>query len=166
MPQLDIVAHSYGTTTAAVALTQPGVKVKNFITLGSAGLPDSITSASQLNAKNVYSGQARDIGVLDPGPGDERASKGRSFLGDHTVNPMNPGFGGQQFGVDSGGDAGQPVIAQDPLVAGGGGYFSQDAESLRNTAWAIKGETDKLTEYVLPSEPTEYEEAVMRSGTW
>ncbi|MGO2140422.1 MAG: alpha/beta hydrolase [Leucobacter sp.] len=166
MPQLDIVAHSYGSTTAAVALTQPGVNVKNFITLGSAGLPDSITSASQLNAKNVYSGQARDIGILDPGPGDKWASKGRSFLGDHKVNPMDPGFGGQQFGVDTGGDAGEPVIAHDPLVAGGGGYFSKDAESLKNTAWAIKGETDKLTEYVLPSEPTEYEKAVMRSGTW
>ncbi len=116
-------------------------------------------------ADKVYSGQARDLGLTDPGTGDKWASKGRDFSSDHHVNPISPGFGSQAFGVDTGGDAGEPVIAHDPLVKGGGGYFSRGTESLKNVARAIKGETGEITEYVPPG-PTEYEEAVMRSGTW
>ena len=59
MPQVNIVAHSYGMTTAAVTLTQPGIHVDSFITLGSAGLPDSVDTAADLNA-GQYSGHARD----------------------------------------------------------------------------------------------------------
>ncbi|TQL40528.1 alpha/beta hydrolase family protein [Leucobacter komagatae] len=163
MPQLDIVAHSYGTTTAAVALTQPGVNVKNFITLGSAGLPDSITKASQLNAEKVYSGHARDRLMIDPDSGDQWAWIGRDFSSDHKVDPMHPAFGGRPFGVDTGGDAGDPVVGHDPLIKNGGGYFSQDTESLRNVVRAIKGETADITEYV-PLGPTQMQEAQMGLG--
>ncbi|MFF8819300.1 alpha/beta hydrolase [Leucobacter sp. NPDC015123] len=163
MPQLDIVAHSYGTTTAAVALTQAGVKVNNFITLGSAGLPDTVTSASQLNADKVYSGHARSKMAIDPDTGDEWAWAGRDFSRDHKVDPMKPEFGGQAFGVDTGGDAGDPVVGHDPLIKGGGGYFSPETESLRNVARVIKGETDDITDYV-PLGPTQMQEAQMGLG--
>ncbi|MBK0422210.1 hypothetical protein JD292_08995 [Leucobacter sp. CSA2] len=162
MPQLDIVAHSYGTTTAAVSLTLPGAKVDNFITLGSAGLPDNITRADHLQATHVYSGHARDRMAIDPESGDEWAWVGRDFSANHHVNPMLPDFGGQPFGVDTGGDAGDPVVGHDPLIVGGGGYFDERTESLANIARIIGGDTDLLTNYV-PLGPTNLQEGMRES---
>lgn len=164
MPQLDVVAHSYGATTAAVALTQAGVQVKNFITLGAAGLPNSVDHASDLHAEHVYSGHSRDRMAIDPESGDQWAWAGRDFSLEHRVNPMLPEFGGQPFGVDSGGDAGEPVVDHASLLPGGGGYFSEQTESLQNVARVIAGELNKVTEYV-PLGPTALQEGMITSAT-
>ncbi|UWX96420.1 alpha/beta hydrolase family protein [Arthrobacter zhaoxinii] len=161
MPQVNIVAHSYGTTTAAVTLTQPGIHVDNFITLGSAGLPDSVDSAADLNAGQVYSGHARDkIPFIESESGDQWAWTGRDFSEDHHVNPMTPGFGSHAFGTDTGGGAGRAVTDHSTHMSDDGeeaGYFDKGTESLYNTAWVIGGETEKVTPYV-PLGPTDQQE--------
>lgn len=162
-PRLNIVAHSYGTTTAAVALTQPGIQVDNFITLGSAGLPDNVHTAADLNAGHVYSGHARDKIPGETESGDQWAWTGRENSRDHHVNPIKPEFGSHAFGTDTGGDAGRAVTDHGALVGDSGeqaGYLDRDTESLKNTAWAIKGEAEKITPYV-PLGPTEVQKALM-----
>lgn len=158
MPQINIVAHSYGTTTAAVTLTQPGIHVDNFITLGSAGLPDSVDSAADLNAEHVYSGHARDkVPFIESESGDQWAWTGRDFSDDHHVNPMTPEFGSHAFGTDTGGDAGRIVTDHSTHMSDDGdqaGYLDIRTEALKNTARAIKGETELITPYV-PLGPTD-----------
>ncbi len=162
-PQLNIVAHSYGTTTAAVALTQPGIQVDNFITVGSAGLPDNVHTAADLNAGQVYSGHARDKMPGESESGDQWAWTGRENSRDHHVNPMKPEFGSYAFGTDTGGDAGRVVTDHSALIGDDGGqagYFDKRTESLKNTVWAIKGEAEKITPYV-PLGPTDLQKALL-----
>ena len=162
-PQLNIVAHSYGTTTAAVALTQPGIRVDNFITLGSAGLPDNVHTASDLNAEHIYSGHARDKIPGETESGDQWAWTGREGSRDHHVNPMEPEFGSRAFGTDTGGDAGPPVADHNALMSEEGGpvgYFDRDTESLQNVVRAITGATDDITPYV-PLGPTDLQKALL-----
>ncbi len=95
--QLNVLAHSYGTTTASIALTEPGVHVDSFVSIGSAGLTPSIDEASDLHADEVFAGQARDVWAIDPAPGDKWAWFGRAFS-DHPVNPVSDDFGAKTFG--------------------------------------------------------------------
>jgi hypothetical protein len=162
-PQLNIVAHSYGTTTAAVALTQPGIRVDNFITLGSAGLPDNIHTAADLNARHVYSGHARDKMPGETESGDQWAWLGRDNSRDHHVNPIEPDFGSHAFGTETGSDAGRVVTDHPALMGDSGGqagYLDKRTESLKNTAWAIQGEAEKITPYV-PLGPTDLQKALL-----
>jgi hypothetical protein len=162
-PQLNIMAHSYGTTTAAVALTQPGIKVDNFITLGSAGLPDNVHTAADLNAGHVYSGHARDKIPGETESGDQWAWTGRENSRDHHVNPIEPEFGSHAFGTDTGGDAGRAVADHNALMPEDGGqvgYFDVRTESLENVGRVIAGETEKITPYV-PLGPTDLQKALL-----
>ena len=162
-PQLNIVAHSYGTTTAAVALTQPGIRVDNFVTLGSAGLPDNVHTAADLNVGHVYSGHARDKIPGETESGDQWAWTGRETSRDHHVNPIKPEFGSHAFGTDAGGDAGRAVTDHSALIGDDGeqaGYFDKRTESLKNTVWAITGEAEKMSPYV-PLGPTDLQKALL-----
>ncbi len=162
-PQLNIVAHSYGTTTAAVALTQPGIRVDNFVTLGSAGLPDNVHTAADLNVGHVYSGHARDKIPGETESGDQWAWAGRDGSRDHHVNPIEPEFGSHAFGTDTGGDAGRAVADHNALMpqdGGQAGYFDRDTESLQNVTRAITGATDDITPYV-PLGPTDLQKALL-----
>lgn len=169
-PDLSIVAHSYGTTTAAVALTQPDVHVENFITVGSAGLPDSVQTASDLNATHVYSGHALNvIPWVEPGRGDQWAWTGTDFSRDHHVNPISPEFDSHAFGTDTGGDTGLPVTDHGTGVdENGAGYLDPNTESLLNVARAIRGEPEEMSPYV-PKGPTDLQrilEEVASSGNY
>lgn len=162
-PHLNIVAHSYGTTTAAVALTQPGIQVDNFITLGSAGLPDNVRTAADLNAGHVYSGHARDKLPGETESGDQWAWTGREGSRDHHVNPIEPEFGSHAFGTDTGGDAGRAVTDHSALIGGDdeqSGYLDRDTESVQNVVRAITGITDDITPYV-PLGPTDLQKALL-----
>lgn len=157
------VAHSYGTTTAAVALTQPGIHVDNFITLGSAGLPDNVDTAADLNAGQVYSGHARDKMPGETESGDQWASLGRDTSRDHHVDPIKPEFGSHAFGTDTGGDAGRVVTDHSTLMSDNGeqaGYLDKRTESLKNTARVIMGETELITPYA-PLGPTDLQKALL-----
>ncbi len=164
--EITIVAHSYGTTTTAVALTTPGVAVDNVIMLGSAGLPDSISDASTLHADHVYAGQARDVlPGLEDGQGDQLAWVGRVGSIDHHTNPVTPDFGAETFGTDTGGIAGKPVTdhgvhVEDP---GGDGYLDPRTESLQNVVRVITHETEDLTVYS-PKGPTALQEPLIEIG--
>ncbi|WP_313546856.1 putative T7SS-secreted protein [Leifsonia aquatica] len=158
-PTLNVVAHSYGTTTSAIALAHPGVHVDSFVSVGSAGLPTSIDSASDIRADHVYAGQARDvIPGLEDGQGDQWAWTGRGF-GNHPVNPVDPSFGAQTFGTDSGSN-GAAVTDHGTHTDGGTGYLDRGTESLRNVALATTGQGDQVSAYV-PKGPTALQQGLI-----
>lgn len=147
---LNVVGHSYGTTTAAIALTLPGTaRVESFVSVGSAGLPATISAASDINATGVFSGQARNvIPVLEDGSGDQWAWTGRSST-EHPIDPTDAAFGATTFGAD--GDNGDyPVTDHGALVqpGRGWGYLDRGTESLRNVARATTGQGDLVSPYV------------------
>lgn len=144
--QLNVVAHSYGTTTAAIALTAPGTHVDSFVSVGSAGLPSSIDSASDLHAGQVFAGQARDvIPGLESGKGDAWAGTGRAF-GNHPVNPVDPSFGARAFGTDTG-IGGHSVTDHSVHTDLGTGYLDRGTESLKNVVLATTGQGDDVSAY-------------------
>jgi hypothetical protein len=150
MPTTNIVAHSYGTTTAGVALSRSDIHVDRFVALASAGLPDSVDSAADLHADEVYAGQARNVLPDEGGQGDELASVGRSFSRDHHVDPSKPDFGATTFGANGGEASGRDlgaVLHHDPLNADGGGYLDSDTETLYNVGAATTGHDDDLTPF-------------------
>ncbi len=157
----NIVAHSYGTTTTAIALANPGTHVDSFVSLGSAGLPSDIDEASDLRADTVYAGQARSVMAIDPEPGDQWAWSGR--LGNHPVDPAGPTFGAVTFGTDSG-VGGSPVTDHGTATPSGNGYLDLQTESLNNVANATTGHADRLTER-LPSEPTMLQKALIEGAS-
>lgn len=157
---LNVVAHSYGTTTASIALTSASVHVDTFVSVGSAGLAPSIDRASDLHADQVFAGQAQDVWLVDPAPGDQWAWFGRAF-GDHPVNPVSDSFGAQTFGVDSGA-GGAPVTDHGVNVEAGSGYGYLDlnTESIRNVAYATTGQATAITPAV-DHGPTPFQQAII-----
>ncbi|WP_152998250.1 alpha/beta hydrolase [Curtobacterium luteum] len=57
-PTLNVVGHSYGTTTGADALHGTGVHVDNFVAVASAGIEGDVGGAKGIDADHVYAGQA------------------------------------------------------------------------------------------------------------
>lgn len=145
----NIVAHSYGTTTGAVALAERGVHVDRFVALGSAGLPDGLDDADQLHADQVFAAQAKDGPTGKSGKGDEWAAFGREKSFAHRVDPTEPTFGATVFGADGGtGSDGQPlssVLHHAPVFQDQRGYLDRGTESLHNVALATTGQDELLT---------------------
>ncbi|WP_439690567.1 alpha/beta hydrolase [Curtobacterium sp. SP.BCp] len=95
--QLDVVAHSYGSTMAAIALhDNPDLGVHSFTTLGSAGIPRDIPNAAATHAEHMYAAQAAEKGDvafigrkyskrLDPADGFDGARR-IAASGKHGVN--------------------------------------------------------------------------------
>lgn len=119
--QLDVVAHSYGSTVAAIALhDHPDLGVHSLVTLGSAGIPASVPDAAATHAEHMYAAQAverwdvayigRKYSVphrLDPAD-DFGATRISTFEGnrvnvhDLTVHgPENPDYGYLDEGTNS-----------------------------------------------------------------
>ncbi|WJX99870.1 alpha/beta hydrolase [Curtobacterium sp. 458] len=119
--QLDVVAHSYGSTVAAIALhDHPDLGVHSLVTLGSAGIPASVPDAAATHAEHMYAAQAVErwdvayIGRkysmphrLDPAD-DFGATRISTFEGnrvnvhDLTVHsPENPDYGYLDEGTNS-----------------------------------------------------------------
>lgn len=156
--ELNLVAHSYGTTTASLALTREGVHADAFVTLGSAGLPPHIDQATDLHAGEVFAGQAQDVWVVDPAGGDGWAWTGRSSPA-HPVDPIGQGFGAHAFGVD--GDGGlRPVTDHGVSTPEGTGYLDAETESLVNVALATTGQGDRVSAYAAPP-PTPFQQTVI-----
>lgn len=162
VPTTNVVAHSYGSTTAAFALTKQGVHVDTFTTIGSAGLPNSIDEASDIHADGVYAGQARNVWAV---PGDEKGDQwawtGR-LSPEHGVDPTEPSFGAHPFGAD--GLEGEPerrgVKDHGVSTPDGEGYLDLNTESLANVAFATTGHPELMTEYV-PKGPTDFERELL-----
>jgi pimeloyl-ACP methyl ester carboxylesterase len=58
---LNVVAHSYGSTTASITLhDHADLGVNSFVTLGSAGIPVHIPNAGAIHAEHMYAAQAEE----------------------------------------------------------------------------------------------------------
>jgi hypothetical protein len=102
---VSIVAHSYGTTTVADALAEaPGLNIYAYVMLGSAGIEDTIATASDLHAQHAYAGEAAS---------DPEARFGRLTRRD----PRSPGFGAILLSVDGDPAAGLlAVTGHEPIL--------------------------------------------------
>jgi hypothetical protein len=118
LPYTTIVAHSYGSTAALMALTQYNFSVNALVLVGTPG--SSAQSAKDLHVKNtnVWVGSA----AWDPVPTS-------AFFGS---DPSAPSYGAHTMGVSGGTD----VIVGTKLAQslGHNEYFDPGTESIRNMA--------------------------------
>ncbi|OII35209.1 hypothetical protein BIU98_04615 [Curtobacterium sp. MMLR14_010] len=145
---LNVVAHSYGTTTSSITLAERDYGVDNWVSAGSAGIEQDIPTAADIHADHVFVAQApRSIG--DDGLLGKKGD-GWSWLGQMGSmtrhDPASPSFGGTYLAT-----AGVPrlddmhgVTTHDPLANSASrpnsyGYFDMDTESLNNMARATTG---------------------------
>jgi len=117
-PYLSLVAHSYGSTAAMMALTDLGIDVDALAVVGSPG--SSAQSADDLGVPggNVYVGEAAWDQVKDS-----------AFFGS---DPGSDSFGAHVFGVDGRTDplTGKALVGS----TGHNEYFTPGCESMRNLA--------------------------------
>lgn len=105
-PYIAVTAHSYGTTTAAYALTRTDFDVDSVVFYGSAGLdPEWIDEAADLNVRTaedgrpaVYAAQATKDWVAPGG------IAGSAFDDDPRISPTAEDFGSKVFSVEGDGD--------------------------------------------------------------
>jgi pimeloyl-ACP methyl ester carboxylesterase len=149
---LSVVAHSYGTTVASLALAE--TPVESFVMLGSAGIDSSIPDVSylQVDPENVWASEAA---------GDHVADVGR--WGEHPVNPTGADYHANVFSTEDGylvGDllAGSDVHDSAPRVVDvidgvvpsendPYGYLDLNTTGLRSTALITLGVTDPLVHF-------------------
>ena len=117
-PFTTIIAHSYGSTAALMALSDGNFSVNALVVVGSPG--SAAQSAKDLDVKhtNVWVGSA----AWDPVPTS-------AFFGS---DPSSPSYGAHTMGVNGGTD----IITGKTLTQslGHNGYFDPDSESVRNMA--------------------------------
>lgn len=156
--RLNVVAHSYGSTTAAYALTKTSYPVDNVAFFGSAGIdrkiiPDSsaLNVASTAGEPNVYVTKASgdrvaNVGIagsilFDPLTGTGRANPTGAWFGAHVFSSEG---GYNQDGTvlhrTDGHDAKGARAEPGPLYATvGHGYLDSGTESAKNIALASTG---------------------------
>ncbi|QOD44986.1 hypothetical protein H9X71_06680 [Clavibacter zhangzhiyongii] len=120
-PHVTVIAHSYGTTAAMLALSGGRASVDALALVGSPG--GAVREASELAvpAGRVFVGQAPWDPVV-----------GSSFFG---LDPGSPSFGARRFDVE--GSPGSAGVSADGALAGVVGhnsYFDRGTESFRNLA--------------------------------
>jgi hypothetical protein len=143
-PYVSVIAHSYGSTAALMALTEYDFQIDALAMVGSPGSPAK--SAAQLHVRNgnVYVGEA----AWDPIPNS-------SYFGS---DPGAPSYGAKPLGV-----AGTVDMITHAVLAASAGhneYFSPGTESMRN--FALIG-IDK-GEYVTHETSTPLAKSVARSS--
>jgi pimeloyl-ACP methyl ester carboxylesterase len=124
--QLNVVAHSYGSTTAALALADsPDLGVHSFVTLGSAGIPSSVPNAAATHAAHTYAAQAAERWDV--------AHIGRKYSVPHRLDPTE-GFGATRIDTFEG----NRVNVHDLNVHGDDdsdhGYLDEGTNTLLTTA--------------------------------
>jgi hypothetical protein len=129
-PYVSVIAHSYGTTAALMALTDYSFSIDALALVGSPGSPTESVNDLQVRDGNVFVGEA----AWDPVPNT-------AFFG---TDPGSDSFGAHQMNVDGGVD----LITEDMLAAsiGHNGYFGAGTESLRNLALIGIGQGELVTE--------------------
>lgn len=141
---LNVVGHSYGSTTSSLTLADRDYGVDSYVTVGSAGLEREIKTADDIHSDQVFAAQApRSIPGL---PGDNWSWIGQAFSMTRR-DPASPSFGATYLPT-----AGLPhdptlngVNRHDPIWnnatdhAGQYGYFDKNTESLDNIARATTG---------------------------
>lgn len=173
LPKVNVLAHSYGTTTSSYALTKTHFNVDTVTMFGSAGIdPKAVPNASAMHVNDgtdnkpaVYVTQAsHDLVAPYAGIG------GSNLLGPLVqqeewvrVSPSDPGFGGHNFSSEGGydpetGNAYKPVMGHDAKGWSDGyrvdaatewhGYLDPDTESAHNIALTSTGNGDQITKLV------------------
>ena len=129
-PYVTVIAHSYGSTAALMALTEDDFDIDALAVVGSPGSPAQSVDELHVKNHNVYVGEA----AWDPVPNS-------AFFGS---DPGAESYGARGFGTDGGVDP----ITGDTLTRSFFHieYFSPGTESLRNLALISSG----LGEYVSP----------------
>ena len=117
-PYLSVLAHSYGSTAALMALTEYDFEIDALAMVGSPG--SAAQSVDELNVRdgNVFVGEAS----WDPVPNS-------AFFGS---DPGSESYGAKPMGVGGGVD----LITHEPLDGsiGHNEYFGENTESMRNMA--------------------------------
>lgn len=133
--EINVVAHSYGSTTAALAIgSQPdGHGVTSFIAVGSAGFPDDETVRANLTngqPPQVYATLSEDDAV---------ARIGRGTAPNHSVSPETMS-GVTVFDSDGGidHDGGELPAATGHGAFGPGAYLEPGSESFYNVSEIIR----------------------------
>lgn len=117
-PYTTIIAHSYGSTAALMALTEYDFQVDALALVGSPGSPAKSVAELHVRPGHVWVGEA----AWDPIPNS-------SYFGS---DPGSKGYGAQSMGVGGGVDALTGKVLQASL--GHNEYFSAGTESMRNFA--------------------------------
>jgi hypothetical protein len=147
LPNLAVIAHSYGTTTAANALTLVNHSVQSFTMLGSAGLDgETVEQFSDLKVDSDANGVQKIYTSM--ASKDMTAPFGSGLSNRLQPNPERALFdptidGAKQFSSDGEGDF-KATTGHDTLNAEGGGYFDKDTQSLWNSAAVSVGEIFKV----------------------
>jgi alpha/beta hydrolase family protein len=117
-PFVTVVAHSYGSTAALMALAEDSFEIDALAMVGSPGSDAQSVDALHVRNGNVWVGEA----AWDPVPNS-------SFFGS---DPGSPAYGAHRMGVDGGTD----VITQRQLGGsiGHNEYFGAGSQSMRNLA--------------------------------
>ncbi|KTR04593.1 alpha/beta hydrolase [Curtobacterium luteum] len=123
--QINVVAHSYGSTLASIAVAaHPEIHVHSLVTLGSAGIPTTVPDAAATNAAHMYSAQADERGNV--------AWFGRTFSISRRVDPTD-NFGATVMATD-----GAATVNLHDLAARPGtddhGYLDVGTKTLSKTA--------------------------------
>jgi pimeloyl-ACP methyl ester carboxylesterase len=128
-PYVSVIAHSYGSTAALLALTDNDVSIDALAMVGSPGSPAKSVNELHVRDGNVYVGEA----AWDPIPNS-------SFFGS---DPGAASYGAKPMGVDGGVDA----LTRQPLLPslGHNEYFGPGTESMRNFALIAIGEGRYVT---------------------
>ncbi|MDJ0335645.1 alpha/beta hydrolase [Salinibacterium sp. G-O1] len=117
-PYVTVVAHSYGSTAALMALTEYDFEVDALALVGSPGSPAKSVDELHVTDGNVFVGE----GAWDPIPNS-------SYFGS---DPGSASYGAKIMGVSGGTDS----ITGETLLASNGHneYFSPGTQSMRNFA--------------------------------
>lgn len=125
-PYVTVIGHSYGSTTAMLALQNDGVTVDALAVVGSPGSPAQTASELDVRGDNVWVGAA---------PLDYINQSG--VFGSQ---PLSPSFGAHHFGVDGATD---PVTGEQLSAAlTHNDYFTVGGESFRNLTLIAIGRGD------------------------
>ncbi|MEV8253628.1 alpha/beta hydrolase [Rhodoglobus sp. NPDC076762] len=125
-PYVSVVAHSYGTTAAMMALSEYDFEIDALAMVGSPGSPAQSVHDLNVRGANVFVGEA----AWDPIPNS-------SYFG---ADPGTDAFGAQSLGVGGAFD----VVMKQPLAGsvGHNEYFTPGTESMRNFALLCIGRSD------------------------
>lgn len=132
---LNVAAHSYGTTTAAIGLQEGGkdLGVNSMVNLGSAGMPWTVPNAAATHADHVYAGTGDESIAVLGRVGSARFDPEFPLFGaEHLETGPETGPGGPLAGVT----AHDPVLHKHEGESGPKGYFDLGTSSLYNTAKA------------------------------
>lgn len=142
-PQVNVAAHSYGTPTAAYALTMTEHQVDTYVMYGSVGVdPDYAPNAQALNVARdaqgnpeVYATQAR--GDMIAVPLGQTLSP---FGGEQRISPTDDAWGAKVFSSDGGpGENNLPTTGHMGVEPEGNGYTEPGTQSLNSIAAILDG---------------------------